>query len=393
VFFMPALLVIELDAALASAAGSLFVVELRDTLRLSLHPCHAPLVADNTIPPASITCDSLQKAVPFQLQFGVAYLSVDASTPGPHDISISAPVEVDGCVSWTSATFTVLVQPTLQGGDRKSLKHMLLHTQVTRLLGPLDAWPAAFAAIAAGGYNSVYLTPVQRISPASGSAFCIAEQLQLGLSLFDGDVAAASHGGAFDKLRAVIESCSRALRMTFVTDIVLNHVALDAPFLLEHPESAYNLNNSPHLNAAALLDASLQSFGHRVLNGEFADSGLVPVVHAAAAVFLFDSDADISKFVNVFFTQVFITFVCFQMRCSYMHLSPLMPQTLFLRSSPAPPCCSTTQSISTRCYPSQPSVLSQGAVHPPAPPPTSTSSSRRSAGGSWTSPPTRSCSS
>jgi glycogen debranching enzyme len=214
------------------------------------------------------------------------------------------------------------VQPTLQGADRKSLKHMLLHTQVTRLLGPLDAWPAAFAAIAAGGYNSVYLTPAQRISPASGSAFCIAEQLQLGLSLFDGDVAAASHGGALDKLRAVIESCSRALRMTFVTDIVLNHVALDAPFLLEHPESAYNLNNSPHLNAAALLDASLQSFGHRVLNGEFADSGLVPVVLAAAAVFLFDSDADISKFVDVFFTQVHIPFVCFQMRCSYMHRSP-----------------------------------------------------------------------
>jgi hypothetical protein len=304
---MPALLVVELDAALASAAGSLFVVELGDTLRFALHPCFAPLVADNTLPPASIVCDSLQKAVSFQLQCGVAYLSVHASTPGPHDISIAAPLELDACVSWSTATFTVLVQPHLQGSDRKSLKHMLLHTQVARLLGPLDAWPAAFASIADGGYNSVYITPVQRISQTSGSAFCVAEQLQLGLSLFDGDATAASHDGALDKLRSVIESCSRSLRMTFVTDIVLNHVALDSPFLIQHPESAYNLNNSPHLNAAAALDASLHSFAQRVLDAEFVGSGLIPVLNPASSsvVFNFDTDADITKFVNVFFTQVF----------------------------------------------------------------------------------------
>jgi hypothetical protein len=155
-----------------------------------------------------------------------------------------------------------------------------------------------------GGYNSVYLTPVQRISPLSGSAFCVADQSQLGLSLFDGSESASTGAGAFDQLRAVIDSSSAKLNLTFVTDIVLNHIALDSPFLLDHPECAYNLSNSPHLRAPALLDAALHSFSRRVLDAEFVSSGLVPVVLGTSVVFNLDNDAEISKFVNVFFTQV-----------------------------------------------------------------------------------------
>jgi hypothetical protein len=180
---------------------------------------------------------------------------------------------------------------------------MVLHTQVTRLLGPLHSWAQAFEQIAAGGYNSVYLTPVQRISHASGSAFCIADQLQLGLSLFEGSEAAASHHGALDELRAVIDSCNAKVNMTFVTDVVLNHMALDAPFLLQHPECAYNLNNSPHLRAPAMLDAALHSFSQRVLDGEFVSSGLVPVVRGTAVLLNLQNDEQISAFVDVFFTQ------------------------------------------------------------------------------------------
>jgi hypothetical protein len=303
---MSGVYVVELDENLTSVAGYLFVVEIGDTFRFSLHPCHAPLVASKVIPPASIVCDDLQKAVTFQLDCGIAYLAVDTTSPGPLTVTIAVPVEVHGSTSWTRATFTVLVQPTLQGSDRKSLKHMLLQTQITRLLGPLDAWAPAFEAIAAGGYNTVYLTPVQLLSPTSGSAFCVADQLQLGLSLFDGNSAALTHDCALEKLEAVIVSCSRRLQLTFVTDIVLNHMALDSPFILQHPEAAYNLNNSPHLRAAALLDLSLHAFGRRVLDGEFVASGLAPVVCDAADAFNFDTYADISKFVNVFFNQVLL---------------------------------------------------------------------------------------
>jgi hypothetical protein len=305
-FPMPGNYIVELDHELVTSAGSLFVIEIGDVLHFALHPCHAPLVADKTIPDASIECDSVKKTVPFELRCGVAYLSVAAPAPGPYNVTITLPVEAGGAASCICATFTVLVQPTLHSSDRKSLKHMMLHTQVTRLLGALDSWSPAFEAISAGGYNSVYLTPVQRISPVSGSAFCVADQLQLGLSLFDGSEAASTHVDAFDKLRGVIESCSAKLNLTFVSDVVLNHMALDSPFLLQHPECAYNLNNSPHLGAAALLDAELHSFSHRVLDGEFVSSGLVPVVMGASVVFNLDNELEITKFVDVFFTQVFI---------------------------------------------------------------------------------------
>ena len=303
---MPAHYMVELDHTLSCAAGSLFAIEIGDSLRFSLHPCHTPLVIDQSIPPALIECDMLRKEVPFELQAGVAYIVINACSPGPHTVTVALPVEVEGGGPLISATFTVLIQPTLQGADRKSLKHMMLHTQIARLLGPLDTWTTAFEAIVAGGYNSVYLTPVQRLSEVSGSAFCVANQLQLGLSLFDGDAAASTHDAAFEKLRSVIDSCSKKLNLTCVTDIVLNHMALDSPFLVQHPEAAYNLNNSPHLHAAALLDAVLHAFSHRVLDGEFVSSGLVPAVKGSSTVFAFNSDIQISSFLDVFLSQVLL---------------------------------------------------------------------------------------
>lgn len=39
-----------------------------------------------------------------------------------------------------------------------------------------------------------------------------------------------------------------------MTDLVLNHTAVNSPWIEEHPECVYNLENSPHLVPAFLVD-------------------------------------------------------------------------------------------------------------------------------------------
>ena len=59
-------------------------------------------------------------------------------------------------------------------------------------------------------------------------------------------------------------------------DVVLNHVATDSPFLQEHPECGYNLENTPHMRPAYALDRALVYFGVEVAEGKLEKSHQLP---------------------------------------------------------------------------------------------------------------------
>lgn len=65
-----------------------------------------------------------------------------------------------------------------------------------------------------------------------------------------------------------------------IVDVVLNHTANNSPWLWDHPECAYNLENSPHLKPAFLLDRALWHFSCQVADGSWARDGLPAQVNS-----------------------------------------------------------------------------------------------------------------
>ena len=83
---------------------------------------------------------------------------------------------------------------------------------------------------------------------------------------------------AFTKVKELVDHMSKSWGVNSIVDVVWNHTSFDSPWLLDHPEAAYNLVNSPHLRPAYALDASLKRFSDEIADGEWVDRGISPTV-------------------------------------------------------------------------------------------------------------------
>ena len=70
--------------------------------------------------------------------------------------------------------------------------------------------------------------------------------------------------------------------MLSMIDIVLNHTATSSPWLIKHPEAVYNMENSPHLRSAFLLDYLIKELSDEIAAGMYTSVELPPNITAGS---------------------------------------------------------------------------------------------------------------
>ncbi|GMS83451.1 hypothetical protein PENTCL1PPCAC_5626 [Pristionchus entomophagus] len=170
-----------------------------------------------------------------------------------------------------------LVDPRLSiNGSPLPLDSIVGQTHLTKLLGPLSEWKDRLRVSKESGYNmvmhTIHLTPIHSLG-VSNSSYSIKAHHELNETLNEKD-----RRVSFDVVSSLVAEMEKEWEMLTVQDVVWNHAAKNAPWLQEHPESAYNCENSPHLRPAYIVDRALHHFGRQIGVGKWADRGIPPCV-------------------------------------------------------------------------------------------------------------------
>ena len=170
-------------------------------------------------------------------------------------------------------------------GRAARLAGLAVQSLVPKLLGRVEtAWPAHLEIARRCGYNALHLTPVQPLG-ASNSAYCLREHLDVSAALFAAP--GATPAARIAQLRAALQAARAQHGFALIGDVVLPHMAVDAPWLAAHPEAAYSLTSAPHLRVAFALDCAFKNFACELADGR----------HGSPAI---ASDADITRVLDEF---------------------------------------------------------------------------------------------
>ncbi|KAI9217444.1 glucanotransferase domain of glycogen debranching enzyme-domain-containing protein [Blastocladiella britannica] len=165
----------------------------------------------------------------------------------------------------------LLVEPSLMVHSAllPSLDAIALQTIVPKWLGPLSQWDSQLQVLSHLHFNMVHFVPMQ-VRGISNSPYSLYDQLDLDPSLFDGTIATGPEHRTerFDALSATLSRLRDVHGILGMTDVVWNHTACNSLWLRAHPESGYNLVNSPHLLPAYELDEAILEFSHAIHQGE-----------------------------------------------------------------------------------------------------------------------------
>ncbi|EGC49156.1 glycogen debranching enzyme [Histoplasma capsulatum var. duboisii H88] len=155
-----------------------------------------------------------------------------------------------------SQTHYLTISPRVKLNDtRLPFTSLSVITVLSKFMGqyPTD-WDKHLASISRRGYNMVHFTPLMARGE-SNSPYSIFDPLTF-------DPACFPNGEA--DVAALVKRMEGTYGLLALTDVVWNHTANNASWLLEHPEAGYSVATAPWLEAALELDTALLRYSEQL---------------------------------------------------------------------------------------------------------------------------------
>jgi len=199
--------------------------------------------------------------------YSLAFVDIELKLPGTYKYYFTLN---DNQKSNGNGNF--IVEPKLLVGQNEELglDSIQCQTVLSKCLGYFDNWKEKLQVAFKSGYNAIHFTPIQELG-ASKSAYSLKDHKKLN-PMFNLENSSKQYD--FDNIAKLVEFIRTEWKMVSFTDIVLNHTANETPWLQEHPESTYNLTNSPHLRPAYLLDRLCWHISMDINSGKWQTSNL-----------------------------------------------------------------------------------------------------------------------
>ncbi|KLJ07169.1 hypothetical protein EMPG_17339 [Blastomyces silverae] len=135
------------------------------------------------------------------------------------------------------------------------LTSLSIITVLSKFMGRYPAdWDIHLTSISRRGYNMVHFTPLMERGE-SNSPYSIFDPLTF-------DTACFPNGE--DDVAALVKHMEGTYNLLALTDVVWNHTANNASWLLEHPEAGYSVATAPWLEAALELDTALTRYSEQL---------------------------------------------------------------------------------------------------------------------------------